>query len=54
MLKPRGILIQLGLSGDVSIPQNLVVAKEIEMRGTFRFHEEFGMVSTSSTRREWI
>ena len=28
---------------DVSIPQNLVVAKEIEMRGTFRFHEEFGL-----------
>ena len=43
MLKPRGILIQLGLGGDVSIPQNLVVAKEIEMRGTFRFHEEFGL-----------
>jgi L-idonate 5-dehydrogenase len=30
-------------SGDVSIPQNMVVAKEIEMRGTFRFHEEFGL-----------
>jgi L-idonate 5-dehydrogenase len=43
VLKPRGILIQLGLGGDVSIPQNMVVAKEIEMRGTFRFHEEFGL-----------
>ena len=43
MLKPRGILVQLGLGGDVSIPQNMVVAKEIEMRGTFRFHEEFGL-----------
>jgi L-idonate 5-dehydrogenase len=43
VLKPRGILVQLGLGGDVSIPQNLVVAKEIEMRGTFRFHEEFGL-----------
>jgi len=42
-LKPRGILVQLGLGGDVSIPQNLVVSKEIEMRGTFRFHEEFGL-----------
>jgi len=42
-LKPRGILVQLGLGGDVSIPQNMVVAKEIEMRGTFRFHEEFGL-----------
>jgi L-idonate 5-dehydrogenase len=42
-LKPRGILVQLGLGGDVSIPQNMVVAKEIEMRGTFRFHDEFGL-----------
>jgi L-idonate 5-dehydrogenase len=43
VLRPRGILVQLGLGGDVSIPQNVVVAKEIEMRGTFRFHEEFGL-----------
>lgn len=43
VLKPRGILVQLGLGGDVSIPQNMVVAKEIEMKGTFRFHDEFGL-----------
>jgi L-idonate 5-dehydrogenase len=43
VLKPRGVLVQLGLGGDVSIPQNVVVAKEIEIRGTFRFHEEFGL-----------
>lgn len=43
VLKPRGVLVQLGLGGDVSIPQNVVVAKEIEMRGTFRFHEEFSL-----------
>jgi L-idonate 5-dehydrogenase len=43
ILRPRGVLVQLGLGGDVSIPQNMVVAKEIEMRGTFRFHEEFGL-----------
>ena len=43
VLKPRSVLIQLGLGGDVAIPQNLVVAKEIEMKGTFRFHEEFGL-----------
>ncbi|MCZ7488643.1 L-idonate 5-dehydrogenase [Rhizobium rhizogenes] len=42
-LKPRSTVIQLGLGGDVSIPQNMVVAKEIEMKGTFRFHEEFGL-----------
>jgi L-idonate 5-dehydrogenase len=43
VLKPRSVLVQLGLGGDVSIPQNMVVAKEIEMKGTFRFHEEFGL-----------
>lgn len=41
-LRPRSTLVQLGLGGDVSIPQNMVVSKEIEMKGTFRFHEEFG------------
>lgn len=43
VLRPRSTLVQLGLGGDVSIPQNMVVAKEIEMKGTFRFQEEFGL-----------
>lgn len=43
VLVPRGVLVQLGLGGDIAIPQNMVVAKEIEIRGTFRFHEEFGL-----------
>jgi L-idonate 5-dehydrogenase len=51
VLKPRGILMQLGLGGDVSIPQNLVVAKEISMRGTFRFHEEFALAVDLINRR---
>ncbi|MDA9008811.1 L-idonate 5-dehydrogenase [Alphaproteobacteria bacterium] len=41
MIRPRGTLVQLGLGGDISIPQNVIVAKEIEIRGSFRFHEEF-------------
>jgi len=51
VLKPRGILMQLGLGGDVSIPQNLVVSKEIDMRGTFRFHEEFALAVDLINRR---
>jgi L-idonate 5-dehydrogenase len=43
VLAPRSVLVQLGLGGDISLPQNLIVAKEIEIRGTFRFHEEFGL-----------
>jgi L-idonate 5-dehydrogenase len=42
-LKPRGRLVQLGLGGEVTLPFNLVVAKEIELVGSFRFHEEFGL-----------
>lgn len=43
VLKPRSTLVQLGLGGDIALPQNMVVAKEIEMKGTFRFHEEFAL-----------
>ncbi len=43
VLRPRGILVQLGLGGDMSVPMNQVTAKEIEMRGSFRFHEEFAL-----------
>jgi len=41
VLRPKGTLVQLGLGGDVTVPLNVIVAKEIEMRGSFRFHEEF-------------
>lgn len=40
-LKPRGVLVQLGVGGDVSLPLGMIVSKEIDIRGTFRFHEEF-------------
>lgn len=40
VIKPRGRLVQLGLGGEAPIPANLV-AKEIEICGSFRFHEEF-------------
>ena len=40
-LRPRGILVQLGLGGDIPLPVNLVVTHEIDLRGSFRFDEEF-------------
>ena len=40
-IRPRGRLIQLGLGSDVKLPSNKIVAKEIEICGSFRFHEEF-------------
>jgi L-idonate 5-dehydrogenase len=50
-LKPRGVLLQLGLGGDIRIPQNLIVSKEIEIRGSFRFHEEFALAVDLINRR---
>jgi L-idonate 5-dehydrogenase len=41
--KPRGILVQIGVGGETPVPLNLLVAKEIDWRGTFRFHEEFAL-----------
>lgn len=40
-VKPRGIIVQIGVGGEFTIPMNVVVAKEFDLRGTFRFHEEF-------------
>lgn len=42
-LRPRGTVVQLGLGGDVSVPQNLIVAKELSLLGSFRFHAEFAL-----------
>ena len=43
VVAPRGVLVAIGLGGDVTLPLNMLVAKEIELRGTFRFHEEFAV-----------
>ncbi|MCZ0737155.1 L-idonate 5-dehydrogenase [Phreatobacter sp. AB_2022a] len=40
-LRPGGIVVQVGTGGDFIIPISVVVAKELELRGTFRFHGEF-------------
>jgi len=43
VMRPRGTVVQLGLGGDVSMPQNVVVAKELSICGSFRFHAEFAL-----------
>jgi L-idonate 5-dehydrogenase len=43
-VRPMGIVVQIGIAGQgMNLPMNVVVAKEIELRGTFRFHEEFAL-----------
>lgn len=43
VMRPRGVVVQLGLGGDVTIAQNMVVAKELSINGSFRFHAEFAL-----------
>ena len=43
VMRPRGTIVQLGLGGDVNFPQNLIVAKELSVCGSFRFHAEFAL-----------
>ncbi len=40
-LRPRGVILQLGLGGDMSLPMMSITAKELDLRGSFRFHPEF-------------
>lgn len=40
-MRPGGKIIQLGLGGDMSLPMMAITAKELELKGSFRFHEEF-------------
>lgn len=40
-LRPRGVILQLGLGGDMTLPMTAITAKELELRGSFRFHAEF-------------
>ena len=41
VVAPRGVIVSIGLGGDSTLPLNQLVGKELELRGTFRFHAEF-------------
>ncbi|MFP9137651.1 L-idonate 5-dehydrogenase [Devosia sp. XGJD_8] len=40
-LRPRGVILQLGMGGDMNLPMQAITTKELDLRGSFRFHEEF-------------
>ncbi|RUT30100.1 L-idonate 5-dehydrogenase [Arsenicitalea aurantiaca] len=40
-LRPGATIVQLGLGGDVPLPINFLVARELRLCGTFRFADEF-------------
>lgn len=41
-MRPGGRIVQVGIGGDVTLPMTTIVTKELTVRGTFRFYEEFG------------
>lgn len=41
LMRPRGIVVLVGLGGDAPVPVNTIVAKELSLVGTFRFDTEF-------------
>jgi L-idonate 5-dehydrogenase len=43
VMRPRGVVVQLGMGGDVSLPQTTIVTKELTVCGSFRFHAEFAL-----------
>lgn len=41
VVRSGGTIVQIGNGGQFTLPMNVVVAKEFDLRGSFRFHEEF-------------
>jgi L-idonate 5-dehydrogenase len=50
-LRPGAVIVQVGIGGPVTLPMSAIVAKELELRGTFRFHEEFGLAVELLSKR---
>jgi L-idonate 5-dehydrogenase len=52
VVRPRGTVVQVGVGGSFDVPMNVVVAKELRLVGSFRFHHEFAAAAEAvSTRR---
>ncbi len=41
--RPGAMIVQVGVGSSMTLPMNVLVAKEFSLRGTFRFHEEFAL-----------
>jgi L-idonate 5-dehydrogenase len=41
VLRPRGTLVQVGITSEATLPLSQVVGKELVLRGSQRFHPEF-------------
>lgn len=50
-VRPGGVIVQVGIGSPAVLPLSVIVAKELELRGTFRFHEEFALAVTLLAKR---
>ena len=51
VVRPRGAIVQVGNLGEASLQMWTLTSKEIELRGAFRFHEEFAVAAGFIARR---
>ncbi|MEM9249105.1 MAG: L-idonate 5-dehydrogenase [Pseudomonadota bacterium] len=49
-MRPGGTIVQLGLGGDMTLPVQAMTAKELTLRGSFRFHHEFALAVEAMQR----
>ncbi|MFT2215598.1 L-idonate 5-dehydrogenase [Rhizobium giardinii] len=42
-VRPRGIIVQVGVTGDITLPLNALVGKELRLIGSQRFDSEFAL-----------
>ncbi len=43
VVRPRGTIVLVGQGAEATLPMSQIVTKELELRGTFRFGEEFAL-----------
>ncbi len=53
-LRPGGTIVQLGLGGDMTLPVQAMTAKELALKGSFRFHHEFPLAVDMMRRKRLI
>ncbi|WEX74458.1 L-idonate 5-dehydrogenase [Sinorhizobium numidicum] len=50
-VRPRGLIVQVGVTGDIRLPLNALVGKELRLIGSQRFDGEFAVAVELITRR---
>jgi L-idonate 5-dehydrogenase len=51
VVRPRGTIVQVGVTGSADIPINMLVGKEIKLVGTNRFHHEYAVAASLIRKR---